>query len=145
MSNARGCELPEGLYYWIEKHVWLREDADELLTLGITDVAQSLARRVVAVTAKKPGKSLSAGQSVATLESGKWVGPVPTPVDAEIVEVNPALATEPTLVNTDPYGTGWVVRLRPAGWAERRATLATGPEGAEAYSRFLEAEGISCG
>jgi glycine cleavage system H protein len=81
---------------------------------------------------------------VATLESGKWVGPVPAPVDGEIVEVNPALAADPTLVNSDPYGAGWIVRFQARDWAAQGIALATGPDGVEAYRAFLEAEGISC-
>lgn len=144
MSNIRGCEIPEELYYWIEKHVWARDEGDDIVTIGVTDTAQHLAARVVAVTAKRVGRAVERGQSVATLESGKWVGPVPAPVDGEIAEVNPVLTADPTIVNTDPYGAGWIVRFRPRDWAGQRAELATGPAGVEAYRAFLEAEGISC-
>jgi glycine cleavage system H protein len=144
MTVVRGCNIPEGLYYWIEKHVWVRDDGDDVLTLGITDPAQHLASRVVAVTTKKVGKVVERGQSVATVESGKWVGPVPTPVSGELIEVNEALAREPTLVNTDPYGAGWICRLRTTQWGAQRSELQTGAEAVEAYRAFLEAEGISC-
>lgn len=144
MTTVRGCEIPDELSYWVEKHVWVREDGEGLLVIGVTDTAQHLAARVVAVTAKKVGRAVERGQSVATLESGKWVGPVPAPVDGEIAEVNPAMATDPTLVNSDPYGAGWIVRLRPRDWAGQKAMLATGAAGVEAYRAFLESEGISC-
>ena len=144
MTNVRGCNIPEELYYWIEKHVWVRDDGDDVLTLGITDPAQHLASRVVAVTTKKVGKALERGQSVATVESGKWVCPVPTPVNGEVIEVNEALAREPTLVNTDPYGAGWICRLRASLWSVQRSELHTGTHAVEAYRAFLEAEGISC-
>ena len=144
MTVVRGCLIPEQLHYWIEKHVWVRDDGDDLLTIGITDPAQKLAARVVAVTTKKVGKALERGQSVATVESGKWVGPVPTPATGEIVEVNPLLATEPTLVNTDPYGAGWIVRLKATLWSVQRAELHTGAHAVSEYGAFLEREGISC-
>ena len=86
MTDVRGCNIPEELYYWVEKHVWVRDDGDDVVTVGITDVAQHLANRVVAVTTKRPGKLLERGQSVATVESGKWVGPVPTPINGEGLE-----------------------------------------------------------
>lgn len=145
MSTVRGCEIPEDRYYWIEKHVWVRDDGDELLTLGITDPAQHLAARVVAVTVKKVGKVLERGQSVATVESGKWVGPVPTPVNGEVVAVNERLAAEPTLVNSDPYGEGWVVRLRASVWSVQRSELVTGEHGVAEYESYLADQGISCG
>ena len=145
MTEVRGCLIPEELYYWIEKHVWVRDEGDDVVTIGITDPAQHLAARVVAVTTKKVGKFLERGQSVATVESGKWVGPVPTPATGEVVEVNGALASEPTLVNSDPYGAGWVVKLKATLWTVQRAELHTGSHAVEEYRVFLEREGISCG
>jgi glycine cleavage system H protein len=145
MTEVRGCLIPEELYYWIEKHVWVRDEGDDVVTIGITDPAQHLAARVVAVTTKKVGKFLERGQSVATVESGKWVGPVPTPATGEVVEVNGALAGEPTLVNSDPYGAGWVVKLKATLWTVQRAELHTGSHAVEEYRVFLEREGISCG
>jgi len=144
MSTVRGCNIPADRYYWIEKHVWVRDDGDDLLTLGITDPAQHLAARVVAVTVKKVGKVLERGQSVATVESGKWVGPVPTPVNGEVVAVNEALAADPTLLNSDPYETGWIARLKASRWSVQRAELATGEHGVAEYGAFLADQGISC-
>jgi glycine cleavage system H protein len=144
MTEVRGCTIPEDLYYWIDKHVWARDDGDELLTIGVTDPAQHLAARVVAVTTKKVGRTVERGQSVATIESGKWVGPVPSPVNGDIVEVNEALAGDPTLVNRDPYGDGWVVRIKASVWSVQRAELHTGPHAVEQYQALLEREGIAC-
>ena len=145
MTEVRGCQLPEELHYWIEKHVWVRDDGDDVLTIGVTDVAQNLAKRIVAVTTKRVGRSIERGQSVATIESGKWVGPVPSPVNGDIIEINEALAGEPTLVNDDPYGRGWIARLKASVWSVQQAEMATGPHGIDAYRAFLETEGISCG
>lgn len=144
MTQVRGCQIPEELYYWIEKHVWLRDDGDEVLTIGVTDPAQHLAARVVAITTKKVGRTVERGQSVATIESGKWVGPVPSPVNGDIIAVNEALAGNPTLVNSDPYGDGWVVRLKGTVWSVQRSELHTGSHAVESYRAFLEAEGIAC-
>ncbi len=144
MTQVNNCNIPEDLLYVIEKHVWARRDGD-LVTVGMTDVAQHLAKTVIAVTVKKPGRALARGKSIATVESGKWVGPVPAPVSGEIAEVNAALESAPGLINSDPYGAGWVARLRPTDWDAEAADLAAGPEGVEAYRRFLDAEGIACG
>jgi glycine cleavage system H protein len=144
VNEIRGCQIPDDLYYWIEKHVWVRDEGDDELTIGITDPAQHLAARVVAVTVKKVGRALERGQSVATIESGKWVGPVPTPVNGEIIRVNEALATDPTLLNSDPYGAGWIARLKAAVWSVQRAEMVTGAHGVQEYETFLAAEGISC-
>jgi glycine cleavage system H protein len=144
MSHVQGCNVPEELYYWIEKHVWARPEADGTVTVGITDAAQHLAKNLVSATVKKTTKPIEKGKSIATLESGKWVGPVATPVTGEIAQANDALAKTPTLINTDPYGAGWIVRVKPANWDADKATLVTGAEGVAAYRAFLEKEGIKC-
>ena len=144
MTLVHNCDIPEGLFYMIDKHVWARVDGG-LVTVGMTDVAQNLAKSIIAVTPKKPGKTVARGRNIATVESGKWVGPVPAPVSGEIAEVNAALESSPSLINSDPYGEGWVARLRPANWDAEAGDLASGPEGVEAYRRFLDAEGIACG
>jgi glycine cleavage system H protein len=145
VATANGCNLPEDLYYYVDKHIWVRPGDGEEVVMGLTDVAQNLAGKVIAVTIKKVGKALAKGQSAATVESSKWVGPVPTPLSGEIIEVNGALAGDPTLVNSDCYGAGWVVRLRCSAWAEESGDLETGADGIAAYQAFLDAEGITCG
>lgn len=143
MTTANGCDLPEDLYYFVEKHIWLRPEGEEVV-MGLTDVAQHLAGKVIAVTIKKVGRSLSKGQSAATVESSKWVGPVPTPVSGEIIAVNSDLVADPEIINRDCYGAGWVVRLKVANWAEESADLVTGAGGLEKYTAYLAQEGISC-
>ncbi len=143
MSQVRNCNIPDDLYYLVEKHVWLSYDGD-LVTIGMTDVAQHLAKTFLSVTAKAPGKQIKKGRSVATVESSKWVGPVPSPIAGEVVEVNQAVVDHPPIMNGDPYGEGWVARLRANDWDTDSAELVTGAEGVAAYEQFLEAEGIDC-
>lgn len=142
MPTVRSCNIPEDLYYLVEKHVWARP-VGELVEIGLTDIAQFMAKGIISVTPKKAGKALRAGQSVATVESGKWVGPVPCPVAGEIVELNTGVIASPGLINTAPYDS-WIARIRPADWATDCTTLATGESGVAAYEAFLAAEGISC-
>ncbi|HVS42785.1 MAG TPA: glycine cleavage system protein GcvH [Candidatus Dormibacteraeota bacterium] len=143
MTTANGCDLPDDLYYFVEKHIWLRHEGEEVV-MGLTDVAQHLAGKVIAVTIKKVGRSLSKGQSAATVESSKWVGPVPTPVSGEIVAANADLVADPELINRDCYGAGWVVRLKVGNWAEESVDLVTGADGLEKYQAYLTQEGIKC-
>ena len=143
MSTVLGCNIPEDLYYLVEKHVWARREED-LVVVGLTDVAQHLAKGIISVTTKRVGRSLEKGKSIGTVESSKWVGPVPAPVGGEIVEVNEALSSDPGLLNRDPYGDGWIAKLRPGAWEEESQDLVTGSEGLAAYQAFLEREGISC-
>ncbi|MBI5301036.1 MAG: glycine cleavage system protein GcvH [Chloroflexi bacterium] len=144
MSTVRGCNLPEDLHYLVEKHVWVRPESDGAVTVGITDVAQHLARKLVSATVKKTTKPIEKGKSVATLESGKWVGPVAAPVTGEIVASNDAVMKTPSLINDDPYGAGWIVRMKPTNWDADKAALVTGADGVAAYQAFMEKEGIKC-
>jgi glycine cleavage system H protein len=143
VTTVNNCDLPDNLYYFIDKHVWVRPSADGPVTIGINAVARHLAGNVIAFTPKKAGRTVLKGQSLATLESSKWVGPVPAPVGGEIVEVNDQVRREPGLVNGDPYG-AWLVKLRPSNWAADSADLVTGAAGLEMYRAFLEREGIRC-
>ena len=144
MATVSNCNLPEDLYYVVEKHVWASHD-DGVVTVGLTDVAQNLAKGIISVSPKKAGRKVEAGKSVATVESSKWVGPVPCPVSGEIIEINAAAVTDPGVINRDPYGAGWIAKVRPDDWATDSAKLASGEAGIAAYAAFLEKEGISCG
>lgn len=144
MAELAGCRVPEDLYYWVEKHVWARPEEDGTVTVGITDVAQHLAKTIIAVTPKAVGRTVERGKSAGTVESGKWVGPITSPVTGKVVAVNERLKAEPSLVNQDSYGAGWILRLQPVRWEEERLALLTGAEAVDAYRVLLESQGIRC-
>ncbi|ADK86337.1 glycine cleavage system H protein [Desulfarculus baarsii DSM 2075] len=114
--NIGGHQIPEELYY-DKEHYWLRPEG-ELLVMGMTDFAQKLAGEIVYVQLPLEGKALSAGKKFAKVESGKWVGKVFAPLDGELVESNIALEDNPGLINSDPYGQGWMFKIRPADMAD---------------------------
>jgi len=143
MSDVRGCNIPQQLHYWPEKHVWAAP-TDGLVTVGITDVAQNLAKNIISAQPKGAGRPARKGKSLGTVESSKWVGPVTSPLDGEVVEANPLLATDAGVLNRDPYGEGWFVKIRADDWSRDAADLVTGEAGVAAYLAFLEGEGISC-
>jgi glycine cleavage system H protein len=147
MSDIRGCNLPEDLFYLIEKHVWAKPAGDGLVRVGITSVAGKLSGgKLAAVTIKTKaiGQEVLQGKSLATIESSKFVGPVPTPVGGVLVRGNDKLVTDPNLAITDPYGEGWIAELKPSNWDGEKGNLATGAEGLAAYQKKLEADNISC-
>ena len=139
-----GCVLPDDLLYDVEHHVWVRlEDGDAVL--GMTDVAQTLCGRFVHVTWKRAGKRVARGRPLAVIESAKWVGPFPSPFTGEIVEINEqAFAEDIALANRDPYGAGWLVRLRPARLEEELPGLLSGEAAFERYKDLIEEQGIHC-
>lgn len=145
MVEIRGCNIPEDLYYLAgDKLVWARFESDGTVTVGVPDPGQAIAGKVVAVTPKKLGRTVALGKSLGTLESGKWVGPVPAPVSGEIIAINEAIAANPALVNDDPYGEGWIVKLQPTNLEEDKAQLVTGQAAVEAFQQLTEEKDISC-
>ncbi|MBI1418930.1 MAG: glycine cleavage system protein H [Limimaricola sp.] len=113
MPVVRGCDLPDDLLYDVPNNLWYRDLGDGTYECGMTMIATGMAGQLVAFTAKKPGKTIAAGKSVATIESGKWVGPAKIAFEAEITEANDALSADPKLANSDPYHAGWMVKLKP--------------------------------
>lgn len=104
------ANVPEGLYY-SKDHEWLKVEGDKG-TVGITDHAQSSLGDVVYVELPKPGENFSAHDVFGSVESVKAVSELYFPVGGEITDVNQSLNDEPENVNTDPYGDGWMVRIR---------------------------------
>lgn len=140
MPVVRGCDMPEDLLYDVDNNIWYRENGDGTVTLGMTAVAAGMAGQLVAFTAKKVGKALKAGKSCATVESGKWVGPVKIGFDAEVAEVNDALTASPALCNSDTYGEGWMVKVKPADWDSAKANLTPGTDVAAPYEAKMAAD-----
>lgn len=105
-------EYPDGLRYTAE-HEWLRTEGDTV-RVGITSFAQEALGDVVFVSLPGVGDSVTAGDTCGEVESTKSVSDLYAPVSGEITAVNPALDTTPELVNTDPYGDGWMYEMSPA-------------------------------
>ena len=143
VAEIRNCNIPDDLYYLVRSHVWARPEGD-LVVVGLTDVAQNLAKRFIAYTPRRVGKSVEVSKSTATLESGKWVGPVPAPVAGEIVAINESAQADPSIVNRDPYGEGWIVKVKAVDWSRDSAGLLTGQAALDEYTTFLTEEGIVC-
>ncbi|MEM0025104.1 MAG: glycine cleavage system protein GcvH [Zestosphaera sp.] len=93
------------------KDEWVRVEGDTV-TLGITDYAQKKLKYIVNVELPEVGRRVNADEAVATLESVKAVAEVYTPIEGEVIEVNEELTEKPDLINTDPYGRGWIIKLK---------------------------------
>jgi len=108
--------IPEDLQY-TKSHEWVRIEGDAA-TIGITDHAQDELGDVVFVELPDEGATFDAGDSFGTVESVKAVSDLYTPVGGEVVEVNSALEDAPENINEDPYGEGWIVKLRTTDEAD---------------------------
>jgi glycine cleavage system H protein len=104
-------EIPAELYY-TEEHEWLQRTGDDTVRVGITDYAQSALGDVVFVQLPDVDTKVTAGESFGEVESTKSVSDLYAPVTAKVVAVNGDLEANPQLVNSDPYGEGWLVDLQ---------------------------------
>lgn len=142
----RGCVIPKDLYYYIDLQVWVRVNEDGTVSLGITEVGQTRAGKILHIRTKSEGKKVQKGKPVATLESGKWAGPVPALVEGEIVEVNERVLDDPSVLNVDPYGQ-WIVKIRPESEETLKRDLSELVAGERAYEEmksYIEEWDIIC-
>jgi glycine cleavage system H protein len=120
MSNA-----PETLQY-TKEHEWLSQSG-EVITMGITDFAQSALGDIVYVQLPKVGDTVQAGAICGEVESTKSVSEIYSPVTGSVTEVNSALVSNPELLNSDPYGAGWIAKI----------TLASAPDSLLSAAEYI--------
>ena len=108
--------IPENLKYTNE-HEWIRVEGN-VAYVGITDYAQSELGEIVFVEIETEGENIAAGNTFGSVEAVKTVSDLFMPVSGEVLEVNPALEAQPELVNSDPYGEGWMIKVAVADAAE---------------------------
>ena len=122
--------VPEELQY-TRSHEWVRTEGDTA-TIGVTDHAQEELGDIVFVELPEEGAAFDAGDAFGTVESVKAVSDLYAPVGGEVVEVNEALNDTPEMINDDPYGDGWIIKLRVFGDGDLLS--------ASDYERLLEEE-----
>ena len=130
MSN-----IPSDLRYR-DSHEWIRAEDEGTVVVGISDHAQEALGDMVFVELPEPGMSYDQAEACAVVESVKAASDIYAPVSGEVVEANGKLEDSPELVNSDPYGEGWLFRMIPSDSSELDGLL-----DAEAYQAFVEEEG----
>ena len=139
-----GCEFRPELHYDKDYQIWIRPEQDGTLTVGMTDISQTIAGKILHVRVRRPGTLRPKGKPVATVESGKWAGPIPNLFDCVIEAGNPRVLAEPALLNIEPYE-AWVARVRPSGGVEQALRLLlTGQQAADGYAERCRKEDIHC-
>lgn len=128
------AKIPENLRY-AKSHEWARLEGDTVI-IGISDYAQSELGDVVYVEMPEVGEEYSQGQAFGVVESVKATSDVYAPMGGKVIAVNEALTDDPAVVNHDPYGEGWIVRLQVSNAAEWNALL-----DAAAYGAHIEQQG----
>ena len=142
--ECNGCEFRPELYYDAEYQIWVRREANDNLLVGMTDLSQTIAGKILHVRVRKPGTLRPKGKPVATIESGKWAGPIPNVFDCTIVEANLQVLDDPNLLNITPYE-AWVARVKPATTPEDAlSTLLTGTAAQTGYCERCKKDDIHC-
>jgi glycine cleavage system H protein len=122
---------PEG-YLYSREHEWVRVEGD-ICVLGITEFAQRELGEVVFVELPETGQVFNSADELGTIESVKAVAEIYSPVAGEVVEINEAVIEDPELLNEDPHGEGWLVRIRFSSASDLKALM-----NAEAYEEFVK-------
>lgn len=139
-------DFPADLLYHVEHQVWARIDAPDLVTVGITALGIRVSGEIYMCRARPLGTAVEQGRSIGVVELAKSIVSVKAPLSGTVVEHNPVLAQQPERVHEDPYGTGWVARLRPSALQAERAALLPGDAGGAlfeamaAYARLYSIE-----
>jgi glycine cleavage system H protein len=124
--DVEGCPLPEDLLYDLENDVWVRlEEGGRILVVGLMAHLLSFAGKVLRVTYRELPPQVRRGQSLGTVETLRYTGPVRVPVDGTLQERNPLLLARPKLLNDDTYDRGWFARVAPQDPAEAPRLLET--------------------
>jgi len=143
-EKVKGCVILKDLHYNINNNTWVRVIDDSTVVVGMTDIAQSLAGALLHAKTKSPGTARRLGKPIATVESGKYVGPVKSPVAGEITKVNEALAGDAGLINRSPYNDGWIVEMKADNLSADLGDMVTGDAAVAAYTEKIEQDGIEC-
>ncbi|TCV90639.1 hypothetical protein [Sulfurirhabdus autotrophica] len=143
MSEYRGCEMPEDLYYDLD-YVWVRPEGDGTYTIGLTDPSQTMSGKVQYVWIKEIGTHRAWKKPLARIESGKWAGGIPAPFEGVVVARNQKVLDSPNLLNIAPYTDAWLVVMKPDDPVKALEHLKTGNEAQEALRKWIDRYDVQC-
>ncbi len=133
--DIKGYNMPEDLYYH-EEDAWVKLEPDGTVIIGMDDFYQKQAGDTTYVDLPFEGDTITQGETCGKIQSSKWVGKFVAPISGEIIEVNHELENDCRLINKDPYGAGWIIKVKPSNLDAELKNLAHGPE---AVTKFIEA------
>jgi len=139
-----GCEFPDDLLYDPDGLVWARPLTSGEVEVGITSIYAAVAGRIAKVSGRPAGVEYAKGSALGFLESGKYFGPIRTPVRGVLREVNPKVLAKPRTMTEALYGDGWVARVRPSNLADDRGSLLALPAATELLAKQIAAFRVRC-
>ena len=138
MAKVRGFEFPDHLFYLIEQDTWICLQEDGLATVGLTALGCHISGEFMDFMPKPVGTEVQRDRALAMLEMSKTIRSVRAPVSGTIVVTNDQVKRQLALLADDPYGEGWLVRLKPANWEQDIMGLVSGSDIAPAVERYME-------
>lgn len=137
-----GMTFPDELWYAPEHSMWLREEADGEVTLGLTEYGVALFGDIFAFTPKRVGLQIEVDRSLGVVEFAKAAASAKSPIAGTVVGHNERLERRPVLINRDCYGAGWMIRLRPDDWASAKTKLLRGEKAVAAFVAQARQDGF---
>lgn len=137
MAEIKGYNMPDELYYH-EEHSWASVEGTKV-TIGMTDMFQKEAGDIVFVDLPEEEDDVSQGETCGKIQSRKWIGKLVAPVSGEITEINEELEEDTSLINSDPYGDGWILVIKAEDEDDLQAELKNLIHG-DAVSAFVDRE-----
>jgi glycine cleavage system H protein len=137
MVKLEGYDFPDELYFH-KDHMWAKVEGDKV-RVGYNAWAADAAGKLVSMKTRPAGRAVKAGKTLGSVESGKWVGSLKIPVSGTIEEINPALADNPSVINDEPYGNGWVALIAATNLEPELAVLMKGSD-KETLEAWLKTE-----
>ena len=125
MAEIEGYDMPDELFYHKE-HGWARVEDDGKITVGMDGLFAKTAGDIVYVDMPMEGDDVSQDETIGKVQSSKWIGKLISPIGGEIAELNEAVETDSTLINSDPYGEGWILKIEPSNKDEDLGNLMQG-------------------
>ena len=122
------CVFPDDLLYDLENNTWIRIEENGEVTVGVTSLLPAIAGKLTLARLKSASVDIQRGQSLGTLESQKFVGPIPSPVSGHLLKVNSLVTDRPRSINDSPYDEGWIGRIKPSHLALERILLSRASE-----------------
>ncbi len=137
MVKIEGQDFPDDLYYHRD-HMWVRMEEGKA-RVGYNAWAADAAGKLVSIKTRPAGRTVKAGKTLGSIESGKWVGSLKMPLTGNIVEINAGLSDNPSLINDSPYRDGWVALIEPENLDAELETLIPGTD-KDALEAWLKEE-----
>jgi len=125
MAMIKDYNMPDDLYYHAD-HAWVKIEDDGIVKIGMSDFYQQTAGDTTYIDLPFEGDEVEQGETCGKIQSAKWVGKFVAPLTGEILEINEDLEDDSTLINTDPYGEGWIMKMKPENLDDELDSLVTG-------------------